>query len=197
MRLAALERPTGGLMKKLIVIAAMIAAFGLGGAAAFAASTDKPPSPPGQAECGHGNTEKPCKEDPQPDKGKDCEAHGNQGGVNEDHCKVDETTPTETTPTTPTETTPTTPTETTPTTTTETTTSTSTETTPTETTSAVTTATETTQAETTVANPEEQQVFTPPVQQNKGAQSAPVSQVEASGSAARPTTAAQPAPLTP
>ena len=32
-------------MKKLFVIAAMIAAFGLGGAAAFAATADKPPSP--------------------------------------------------------------------------------------------------------------------------------------------------------
>jgi hypothetical protein len=158
-------------MKKLIVIAAMLAAFGLGGAAALAASTDQPPSPPGQGECGHGNTGKPCKDDPQPDKGKDCEAHGNQGGVNEDHCKGEETTPTETTPTTPTETTPTTPTQ--------------------------TTATETTPSETTVANPEEQQVFTPPVQQTTGAQSEPASQVEASGSTARPTTAAQPAPLTP
>ncbi|HJR94722.1 MAG TPA: hypothetical protein VJ807_04750 [Gaiellaceae bacterium] len=34
-------------MKKLIAIAAMIAAFGLGGAAAFAASTDKPANPGG------------------------------------------------------------------------------------------------------------------------------------------------------
>src|SRR5687767_7363819 len=79
-------------MKKLIAIAAMIAAFGLGGAAAFAASTDKPPSPPGQGECEHGNSQKPCKEDPQPDKGKDCEEHGNQGGVNEDHCLAGTTT---------------------------------------------------------------------------------------------------------
>ena len=90
---------------------------------AVAGVNDKPPSPPGQDECEHGNTAKPCKEDPQPDKGKDCEAHGNNGGVNEDHCKGDETTPTETTPTTPTETTPT-----------ETTTTTATDSTPTETT---------------------------------------------------------------
>ena len=41
-------------MKKLFVIAAMIAAFGLR-AAAFAATADKPPSPPGQGECEHGN----------------------------------------------------------------------------------------------------------------------------------------------
>ncbi len=44
--------------------------------------------PPGQGECEHGNSEKPCKDDPQPDKGKDCEEHGpKEGGVNEDHCK--------------------------------------------------------------------------------------------------------------
>jgi hypothetical protein len=85
---------------------------------AVAGVSDKPSSPPGQGECEHGNSEKPCKEDPQPDKGKDCELHGNSGGVNEDHCKGDETTPDETTPneTTPDETTPTesTPTDTTP-----------------------------------------------------------------------------------
>ncbi len=86
-------------MKKLLMIAVMIAAFGLGTAAAFAASSDKPPSPPGQDECEHGNTQKPCKEDPQPDHGQDCDEHGNQGGVNEDHC-TSESTPTETTDTT-------------------------------------------------------------------------------------------------
>ena len=76
---------------------------------AVAGVSDKPPSPPGQGECEHGNSEKPCKEDPQPDKGKDCELHGNSGGVNEDHCKGEDTTPTDTTPTetTPTESTPT------------------------------------------------------------------------------------------
>ena len=48
----------------------------------------KPESPPGQGECAHGNSQKPCKDDPQPDKGKDCEEHGpKEGGVNEDHCK--------------------------------------------------------------------------------------------------------------
>src|SRR6185503_3426341 len=119
-------------MKKLVMIAAMIAAFGLGTAAALAASSDKPPLPPGQGECEHGNSQKPCKEDPQPDHGGDCKEHGNQGGVNEDHCKGDETTPTETVPTTPTETNPTTPSETT-----------STETTPAETTAVETTAADT------------------------------------------------------
>ena len=74
-------------MKKLIMLAAMIAVFGLGGAAAFAATSDKPPSPPGQDECEHGNSLKPCRDDPQPEKGKDCEEHGPfEGGVNEDHC---------------------------------------------------------------------------------------------------------------
>jgi hypothetical protein len=36
--------------------------------------------------CDHGNTGKPCKPDPQPSHGKDCETHGNHGGINEDHC---------------------------------------------------------------------------------------------------------------
>jgi hypothetical protein len=174
-------------MKKLMMIAAMIAVFGLGTAAAFAASSDKPPSPPGQDECEHGNSQKPCKEDPQPDHGADCEEHGNQGGVNEDHCKADETTPTETVPTTPTETTPTTPTETT-----------STETTPTETTSTQTNATETTPAETTAADPgeEQQEQVTPPTEETTAVQAQPVA-VAGEESVAGPSKAAQPAPFTP
>lgn len=36
--------------------------------------------------CNHGNSGKPCKDDPQPNNGKDCLTHGNWGGVNEDHC---------------------------------------------------------------------------------------------------------------
>jgi hypothetical protein len=189
-------------MKRLIMIAAMIAAFGLGGAAAFAGTSDKPPSPPGQDECEHGNSQKPCKDDPQPDKGQDCDEHGNSGGVNEDHCK-NETTPTETTPTetTPTETTPTetTPTETTPTETTPTETTpngtTPAETTPAETTPAETSPEETTVTETTSIGPasspeEESQVFTPPSKKH----------VEAAAldtSAAKPSKSPQPAPFTP
>ena len=58
------------------------------------AYAQKPPSPPGQGECEHGNSQKPCKDDPQPDRGKDCEEHGpKDGGVNEDHCKGDTTPP--------------------------------------------------------------------------------------------------------
>ena len=95
-------------MKKVIMIAAMLVAFATGTAVAFASTSDEQPSPPGQGECDHGNSQKPCEEDPQPDRGKDCEAHGKNGGVNEAHCQG-ETTPTETTPTdtTPTDTTPT------------------------------------------------------------------------------------------
>lgn len=40
--------------------------------------------------CDHGASNKECREDPQPDKGKDCEQHGKPGvggGENEDHCK--------------------------------------------------------------------------------------------------------------
>lgn len=36
--------------------------------------------------CDHGNSEQTCKPDPQPDNGQDCDEHGQQGGVNEDHC---------------------------------------------------------------------------------------------------------------
>jgi hypothetical protein len=110
-------------MKKHLATLALAILMGVLGFAisgvAVAAGNEKPPSPPGQDECEHGNSAKPCKEDPQTDKGKDCDAHGNNGGVNEDHCKGEDTTPTETTPTesTPTETTPndTTPQETVPT----------------------------------------------------------------------------------
>ena len=108
-------RPRGEAMKKLMMIAAMIAAFGFGGAAAVAASADKPPSNPGSPadDCSHGNSSKPCKEDPQPDKGKDCEDHGQARG-NEDHCEDQIprtlTRPTPRTPTRPTRRTPTRPT---------------------------------------------------------------------------------------
>jgi hypothetical protein len=73
---------------------------------AVAGTADKPPAPPGQGECNHGNADKECKADPQPEHGKDCEAHGNSGGVNEDHCRPQETTPTTPTQTTPSDTTP-------------------------------------------------------------------------------------------
>ena len=107
-----------------LVLALLVGVLGFAvSGVAVAAGQEKPATPPGQGECEHGNSAKPCKEDPQPDKGKDCEDHGNHGGVNEDHCAgneptiPDETTPDDTTPddTTPTETTPqdTVPTETT------------------------------------------------------------------------------------
>jgi len=101
-----------------LALAILVGVLGFAVSGVAVAGNGKPPSPPGQDECEHGNAAKPCKDDPQPDKGKDCEEHGNLGGVNEDHCKGEETPPTETPPTetTPTETTPThsTPTETTP-----------------------------------------------------------------------------------
>jgi len=175
-------------MKKLLMIAAMTAAFGLGTAAALAASSDKPPLPPGQDECEHGNSLKPCKEDPQPEHGGDCQEHGNQGGVNEDHCKGEETTPTETVPTTPTETTPTTSSET------STTEPTSTQTNAIETTPAETTAVETTAADT--EEEQEQQEQVSQIQKTTGAQSQPVS-VAGVESATKPSKAAQPAPFTP
>jgi hypothetical protein len=183
-------------MKKLMILAAMVAAFGIGGAAAFAASAEKPPSPPGQGDCEHGNTQKQCKDDSQPEHGKDCEEHGNSGGVNEDHCK-NETTPTETTPTetTPTETTPTetTPTETTPTDTGHTNT-TQTETTSTEPSSTESTATETTATDTTSAEEEGADVFAPPTKKKPAGR---VVVAAVSAPAAQPTKAPQAAPFTP
>ena len=78
-------------MKKLLWLSApFVLALGVmtGGVAGLAAPSAPPTAPPGQGECSHGNTGKPCKPDPQPGQGKDCETHGNDGvgGVNEDHC---------------------------------------------------------------------------------------------------------------
>ena len=107
----------------LLAVLTGVLGFAVSGVA-VAGVSDKPSSPPGQEECEHGNAAKPCKDDPQPDKGKDCETHGNNGGVNEDHCNGVETTTTDTTTTdtttTDTTTTDTTTTDTTPQTTTRT-----------------------------------------------------------------------------
>jgi hypothetical protein len=181
-------------MKKLFTIVAMLTAFGAGGAMAAAATADKPPSNPGSPadNCSHGNSDQACKDDPQPDHGKDCEDHGNARG-NEDHC-VDTTDHTDTTDTTHTDTTDTTHTDTTETTHTDTTettvTTTQTETTPAESTPAETVVTETTAPE--EAAEEEPQVFTPP---SKPAKNKPDTAV--AGVVDQPTTAPQAAPLTP
>lgn len=90
-------------MRKTAVMMLVAATVFLGGAVAAA----KPPTePPGQGECSHGNSGQTCVPDPQPDNGQDCEEHGNQGGVNEDHCAPTTTvSSTTTTVTEPTETT--------------------------------------------------------------------------------------------
>ena len=90
-------------MKRIILIigVAALLATGLYAASALASATDKPPAPPGQGPCNHGNSDKPCKEDPSPN-GQDCEEHGpKEGGVNEDHClgTTETTTTTDTTTT--------------------------------------------------------------------------------------------------
>lgn len=74
-------------------------ALALGGSAAWASDSARPgpttvnrekPNPPAHQEeadgCDHGATGKACRPDPQPDKGKECQVHGNHGGINEDHC---------------------------------------------------------------------------------------------------------------
>src|SRR5262245_15400299 len=105
---------------KHVATGAIIVVLSIGGLAAGMALGSNgngggpPTEPPGQGECEHGNSGQPCKPDPQPEHGQDCDEHGPfEGGVNEDHClPTTTTTPTTTTPTT------TTPTTTTPTTTT-------------------------------------------------------------------------------
>lgn len=69
-------------MKKFLLLLLFV---GAGVFASTALATGGPPW--GQDPCSHGSTGKQCKPDPQPDKGKDCEKHGKNGGVNEDHCK--------------------------------------------------------------------------------------------------------------
>jgi hypothetical protein len=155
---------------------------------AVAGTADKPPAPPGQGECNHGNADKECKADPQPEHGKDCEAHGNSGGVNEDHCAPQETTPTTpdvTTPTTPDVTTPTTPDVTTPT-----------ETTPSATTPQSTTPTQAPAPESSSTESPSTPTIVglPPVAPAAKKQAAAVD--SASANAPKPTQQAQQAPLT-
>lgn len=135
-------------MKRLRILIVAIGLFAIGATAAVALA-DKPPSPPGKDPCSHGNTGKPCKPDPQPDRGKDCEKHGKEGGVNEDHCKGEATTTTTDTTDTTTTTNTTTTTETTTTTNTTTTQGTTTSSTPTTTTTSTTPSTSTTPGSTT------------------------------------------------
>lgn len=87
-------------MKKLAILmfAATLSVLVL----AVAASADPPVGgPPGQGECEHGNSGQTCVPDPQPTHGQDCEEHGNEGGVNEDHCLSTSTTVSPTTTTQP------------------------------------------------------------------------------------------------
>jgi hypothetical protein len=77
----------------LTVCGALFVGFTTGAQAAPPGGT-----PPGQLPCSHGlgsvnGNAGPCKDDPQPARGKDCEAHGNNGGFNEDHCKGEESPP--------------------------------------------------------------------------------------------------------
>src|SRR5919106_5728279 len=64
---------------------------GVGASAALASPSDPGGGPPSTVpgspgdDCSHGNSDKDCKPDPQPEHGKDCEDHGNARG-NEDHC---------------------------------------------------------------------------------------------------------------
>jgi hypothetical protein len=78
------------IFKAALVISLL--AFGLVTASwVTGASAQQPPEPPGQGPCSHGNTGKDCKPDPSAN-GKDCDLHGQNGGVNEDHCLATPTT---------------------------------------------------------------------------------------------------------
>lgn len=103
-------------LRNLAIMVGCVLLLALGSVSAVMATNNPPGN--GKDPCSHGNANKQCKDDPQPDKGKDCEEHG-KGGKNEDHCDPRDTTTTPTT-TTPTTTIPTTPTPTTPTSTTPT-----------------------------------------------------------------------------
>lgn len=79
-------------MKRLLMLFSMVVVFALGGVAAVAADPgpDNPGSP-GDV-CSHGSAGTPCRDDPQPDRGKDCLDHGKARG-NEDHCLGNATPP--------------------------------------------------------------------------------------------------------
>lgn len=116
-------------MKKIMFILLLASMLVVGILAASALANNDNPGSPGD-NCSHGNSNKECKPDPQPEHGKDCEDHGNARG-NEDHCDDDTTTTTtDTTTTDTTDTTDTTTTTDTETTTDETATTVETETTP-------------------------------------------------------------------
>jgi hypothetical protein len=92
-------------MRRVLRLAALVAAccaLGVGYVVAAQGGNPSPPgqggTPPGQDACDHGlgdwnGNAGPCTYDPQPARGKDCEEHGNNGGVNEDHCKGEDQPP--------------------------------------------------------------------------------------------------------
>jgi hypothetical protein len=52
-----------------------------------AAVASKPPAPPGNnSVCEHGRSGKPCRPDPEPAHGQDCDLHGAHNQGNDDHC---------------------------------------------------------------------------------------------------------------
>jgi large repetitive protein len=72
-------------MRKALVMAALglLLAAGVAAAALATPGNGNPGSPGGT--CSHGASDKPCKDDPQPEHGQDCDDHGVAHG-NEDHC---------------------------------------------------------------------------------------------------------------
>jgi hypothetical protein len=82
-------------LRVAIIAASFAALVFLGSASIIAADHNEHHNPPGleedappgnDGECTHGNSDQECRPDPQPEKGKDCEAHGANFDGNEDHC---------------------------------------------------------------------------------------------------------------
>ncbi len=75
-------------MKRLLLLFSLVAVLALGVVSAIGA--DPGPNNPGSPGdvCSHGASNKPCRDDPQPERGKDCLDHGMARG-NEDHCLGD------------------------------------------------------------------------------------------------------------
>lgn len=74
-------------IRRMVCTAAVAAALAIGsGAFVATAASAAPPHAEQLDGSDHGNSNKPARQDPQPDRGRDCLPHGNWGGVNEDHC---------------------------------------------------------------------------------------------------------------
>jgi hypothetical protein len=68
-----------------MVLAGLIGAVTFG-AVLLVTNVSADPPPGNDGVCEHANSQQPCRPDPQPDHGQDCESHGQNFDGNEDHC---------------------------------------------------------------------------------------------------------------